>query len=394
MGLLKNRYLLTLALAHFTSDTYSNMLPILWPVFLVTFNLDYAKVGFATASYTLAGALTQPLFGYLGDKFGSRWLGALGVGWVAICISATALAPSYPWLVTLIVLAGLGSAAYHPQGALNTTLISGRQAGLGMAVFMVGGSVGYAMGPVIAAASLGSFLGLQAVPFLAVPGVLLAWWLFNLLGAVDRERARLAVHRATQTTTAPAARAPLAVAVLVLLTIIVRGWAEMGIITFLPLLYKTRGLDLGLASQLLFSMLVVEGAAGLVGGALSDRLDRRWVLAFAFLVIGPAVLAFLYLPSVPPQLALALAGLGIGATVPVTTVMGQELLPRNLGIGSGLVMSISFVASSLGVFLTGMAADAFGLEMAFVGLGILPFVGVLLTTRLPRASRVAPAALT
>ena len=93
MGLLKNRYLLTLALAHFTSDTYSNMLPILWPVFLVTFNLEYAQVGFATACYTFAGALTQPLFGYLGEKFGSRWLGALGVGWVAICISATALAP-------------------------------------------------------------------------------------------------------------------------------------------------------------------------------------------------------------------------------------------------------------------------------------------------------------
>ena len=180
---------------------------------------------------------------------------------------------------------------------------------------------------------------------------------------------------------------------LVLLTIIVRGWAEVGIITFLPLLHKARGLDLGLASQLLFIMLVVEGASGLVGGALSDRLDRRWVLAFAFLIIGPSVLAFLYLPAVPPQLALACAGLGIGATVPVTTVMGQELLPRNLGIGTGMVMSISFVASSLGVFLTGMAADAFGLEMAFLGLGILPFVGVLLTTRLPRPVRVAPVAL-
>ena len=391
MSLLKNRHLLTLALAHLTADSYSNMLPILWPIFQAAFRLDYAMVGFATACYTLAGSLTQPFFGYLGDRYGSRWLGALGVGWVATCISATALAPDYVWLVGLCALAGLGSAAYHPQGALNTTLISGRRAGLGMAVFMVGGNLGYALGPVVAAAVLGSALGLGGVPFLALPGIMLAWLLFPLLGAVDRERTRIMVRRVAASA-GPQRRAPLLAVILVILAIVVRGTAEMGLITYLPLLYQARQLDLGLVSQLLFTMLVVEAAVGLLGGALSDRVDRRWVLAGAFPIIGLSVLAFLYLPVLPPLLALALAGLGIGATVPVTTVMGQELLPRNLGVGSGLVIGLSFVASGLGVFLTGLLADGFGLETAFLALGLLPFAGCGLAFLLPRARRAAPAA--
>jgi len=387
MSLLKNRYLLTLALAHFTCDTYSSMLPILWPVFVAAFNLDYAAVGFASAAYMVSGSLSQPFFGYLGDRYGSRWLGALGVGWVAVFICATALAPGYLWVVVLCVLASLGSAAYHPQGALNTTLISGRRASLGMGIFMVGGNIGYALGPVIAAAVLGSVYGLRAVPFLALGGVLLAAWLFRLLGAVDRERTALAVRRAAQV--AAGRRAPLAVMVLVILTIAVRSWVEMGIITYLPLLVKERALDLGLASQLLFVMLAAESVSAVLGGAIADRVDRHLVLMGAFLLVGPAVLAFLYLPALPPVAALALVGAGIGATVPVTTVMGQELLPRNLGLGSGLVMGISFITTGLGVFLTGVVADGFGLEMAFVVLALLPGVGFCLSFLLPRVRRAA-----
>lgn len=385
MSLLRNRHLLTLALAHFTADSYPNMLPILWPAFMVTFGLDYAMVGLATACFTASASLTQPLFGYLGDKFGSRWLGTLGVGWVALCISGTALAPGYPWLVALVVLGGLGSAAFHPQGALNTTLISGRRAGLGMAIFMIGGSVGYALGPVVAATALGSPLGLRALPFFALPGLLLAWWLFRLLGAVDKGRAAVMLRRAPAA--AGLARAPLPTIALVVTALIVRSWAEMGVITYLPLLYQSRGLALAAASQLLFVMLIVEGIAGLMGGALSDRFPRRWVLAGSFLVVGPAVFAFLYAPALPPVAALALVGMGIGATVPVTTVMGQELLPRNLGVASGLVLGFSFVASGIGVFLTGVVADALGLEAAFLGLGLLPFVGFFVSLRLPRGRR-------
>lgn len=382
MSVFFNRHLLSLALAHFATDTYASMLPILWPVFVVAFDLDYAMVGFATACYTVSSSLSQPFFGYLGDRFGSRWLGALGVGWIAVCMTATALAPGYTWLVVLCLMAGLGAAAYHPQGALNTTLISGRQAGLGMALFMVGGGLGYAVGPVVAATAISTPLGLLALPFLAIPGLGLAWWLFRLLGAVDHERARIMVRRVLPE--AAGERAPIGVFVLVIATILARSWVEMGLITFLPLLYKSRGFDLTLASQLLFVMLVVESASGLLGGAASDRMDSRWVLVLSFALIGPAVLALLYLPGLPPLAVVAVAGLGIGSTVPVTTVMGQALMPRSLGVASGLVMGLSFVGSGIGIFLTGVVADALGLEASFVLLALLPLAGLALSLKLPR----------
>jgi FSR family fosmidomycin resistance protein-like MFS transporter len=296
-------------------------------------------------------------------------------------MTATALAPGYSWLVGLSLMAGLGAAAYHPQGALNTTLISGQQAGLGMALFMVGGGLGYAVGPVVAATTLATPFGLRALPFLAIPGLAMAWWLFRLLGDVDHERARIMVRRVLPHGTG--GRAPIRMFVLVLAAIFMRSWVEMGLITFLPLLYKARGLELTLASQLLFVMLVVESASGLLGGSASDRFDRRWVLALSFLLIGPGILAFLYLPGLPPLAVIAVVGLGIGSTIPVTTVMGQELMPRSLGVASGFVMGLSFVASGVGIYLTGIVADAFGLEAGFLLLTLLPFTGIALSLMLP-----------
>jgi FSR family fosmidomycin resistance protein-like MFS transporter len=70
--------------------------------------------------------------------------------------------------------------------------------------------------------------------------------------------------------------------------------------------------------------------------------------------------------------------------------MGQELLPRSLGVASGLVMGLGFVASGLGVFLTGLLADAYGLQSALLGLGLMPFLGVVLAALLPGRSRQAP----
>src|SRR5690606_27960390 len=153
-------------------------------------------------------------------------------------------------------------------------------------------------------------------------------FLFGLIGAVDRNRAA-APTKEVFTTGVAARRAPLAAIFLVIGVIMLRGWAEIGLITYLPLLYEGRGLDRATASQALFVMLVMEALAGLLGGSLADRLDRRKVLVAAFLLAGPGLLLFLYVPAVPPLAALALVGSGIGATLPVTVVMGQELLPRN-----------------------------------------------------------------
>ncbi len=334
MSLLTNCHLFTLSLGHFSVDTYARLLPLLWPAYVVIHNLDYGQVSFAAAVYTGAASLSQPFFGWLGDRHGGRWLGALGVAWIAVCATATALAPDFNTILLLVLAAGLGSAAFHPQGAVNTLLLSGRRAGLGMALFMFGGGIGYALGPVLAAYTLASPFGLGGIPWLAAPGLLLAVLLYRLLSAVDRERAQHMMRRAQLV---GEQRISYGAALLVILAILARSWLEMGVITYLPLLYLERGMAQTEASQMLFLMIIVEVSVGVLGGAASDRFGHRPVLVASFLLAAPALLGFLALEGLPAVFSLALLGAGIGATVPITTVMGQELLPL-AGVAISLLM--------------------------------------------------------
>ena len=115
---LRNRPLMTLMLGHFTVDTYVGLLPVLYPLLIERFALDYKTVGLVSLAYSGVASLVQPFFGWIADRYGTRLIG-LALIWTATVFATVGFAPSFPVLLLLAAAAGVGSGMYHPFGALN-----------------------------------------------------------------------------------------------------------------------------------------------------------------------------------------------------------------------------------------------------------------------------------
>ncbi|MBI3080157.1 MAG: MFS transporter, partial [candidate division NC10 bacterium] len=149
--------LFLLVAGHIVVDATQNILPVLLPLVKVTFGLSYTQVGLVAALLSLTSSLTQPIFGWLADRWRTDWLLPAGVAWTALFMGTTGVAPSYPALLLAVGLAGLGTAAYHPKASVGVAAASGIRKGAAMSFFSAGGNLGFAIGPVLGAFLLARF---------------------------------------------------------------------------------------------------------------------------------------------------------------------------------------------------------------------------------------------
>ena len=151
MRAMKNRALATLMLGHFTVDMHVGVIPMLYPLLRTRFDLSLETVGYVSLAYGGAASLSQPLFGLLADRKGTRLVG-LALFWTAATFALIGFVPSFTTLIILAALSGLGSGLYHPLGALNArAVIDERERNTAMSVYVTGGTLGVASGPLIGA---------------------------------------------------------------------------------------------------------------------------------------------------------------------------------------------------------------------------------------------------
>jgi MFS family permease len=142
--------MLVLASGHLGTDLASGALPALLPFLVDRFDLSYTLAAVVMLASTVSSSVVQPLFGLWSDRRGAIWLLPGGVALAGIGIALAAAAPTYWLVLVLVVLSGLGIAAYHPEGSKFAAYVSGRRRASGMSAFSIGGNVGFALGPVLA----------------------------------------------------------------------------------------------------------------------------------------------------------------------------------------------------------------------------------------------------
>lgn len=380
MSILRNKTLITVSLGHFATDLCASFMPLIWPVLSGPLSMNYGMIGLASTIYTAASSVTQPVFGYLGDRSHSRRWAALGLAFAAIFIGLIGFVNSYATLIAVVIMLGFGVAAFHPQGAMNAAIAGGPNKATAMSIFSIGGTCAYAIGPLLAGWLFTTSLGLKSTTLLIVPGLLASLWLLRVMRVVDQQKAATASARAV------AQQAPVNMVAFGALVIVVglRAWAYSATSTYLPMLFQEMDLPLTFSGEVLFVM-QTGGVIGLLGGGyLADRFGRRKITALAFLLLAPATFMLYHMPlALTPILAFAFGVLG-EAPLPITTVMGQDLLPRYVGVASGLIFGLAFVTGGIGVALTGVLADAWGLLPALTILPVLPVLGAGLCLLLPR----------
>ncbi len=381
MSVLKNKLLLILSFGHFATDFYASFMSLVWPLLVGPLGLTYGLVGIASTVYTIASSLAQPIFGYLGDRFaGSRFLAALGLAWTVIFMGLIGFVGNYPILLLVVAMIGLGPAAFHPQGAMNAAIVSGRQKASGMSIFSLGGIVAFALGPLVGSRLFTTTWGLKSTTLLIVPGLLAALWLYRSMLVVEQHKEATAETR----TNAVATKINLLGLVALIVVISLRAWVFSATTTYIPLLYQSRGLPLTFTGQLLFLMLLAGAVGVFTGGLLADRFGRRRITALSLFLLAPATYLFYQSPMVLAPFTGMLFGLLGETSLPITVVMGQELMPRHVGVVSGLIFGLAFVTGGLGVSLTGLMADHWGLLPALSLLPVLPLAAAILCLPLPK----------
>lgn len=389
MSPFKNKQLLALSLGHFGTDMYPNILPIMYPLLMGSLGLSYTLIGILQLCYTLVSSLSQPFFGYMSDRFGARYFAAGGVLAVSVFTGLLGFAWDFPSLLIVLCLAAIGVATFHPQGAMNTAAVTrGDQRALAMSIYMLGGNIGFGIGPVVGAVLLSSPWGLHSTALLVVPGALIALWLTRLMVKVDQAKQARASTVVKSSAAHPQRGAIMALSVVIGI-VMLRSWASQSLGNFLPLYFRDRGIGTGDASILLFVMLMAAAAGGISGGFSADRVGRVRVVALSLILATPGLLGILLTSNQWTPLFMIVVGMALGSSSSVTLVMAQEILPRSMGVVSGLILGLAFVTGGIGAMVTGILADHYGLATAIDSLVIVPACGALLCLLLPKLLRRA-----
>ena len=120
MQLLRDQLFLTVSTTHFAVDLLGSQIAILMAFLSQTMGFSNTEIGLVTGGYAFFSALSQPIFGWLIDRVGPRWIASGGLFWTSGLISIALLIQSKASL-PLLVIAGLGSGAFHPAGTMEAT---------------------------------------------------------------------------------------------------------------------------------------------------------------------------------------------------------------------------------------------------------------------------------
>lgn len=369
------RFALVTALAHLTLELCANFLPVVYPTLINTLGLSYSQVGLIALVATFCGSLTQPLFGYLSDRLGPSRIIIASLVWIAIVMGSVGFIQNYWSLLLLVGLGMLGSAAFHPAGAVLASANASKRRGAAIAVFSVGGNLGAALSPLWVAIGI-SWLGLSGtviiIPLALLVTLLLSQQVKQQSAFIDNQ---LSINRNQQPMRTSEASALIGL-VLITLVVMSRSWFQFSIMTYLPEWIQSQGQSLTYGGQVLAVFMFAVSIGSLTGGPLSDHVGRWQIVVLSLTLLSLGQWLFLMASGLWQVGLVALMGLMIGASFPVTIVMAQETWPRGVGVASALVMGLGWAPGGLGAWVTGFIADQFTLAAGLQALIWPPLVGV------------------
>ena len=376
---------------HFTTDLAQGALPALLPFLVIKFDLTYTKAAALVLASTFAASLIQPVLGLWSDTRGAPWLLPAGVALAGVGMGLAAVAPTYGVVVLVVVISGIGVAAFHPEGSKVARYASGARGASGMSFFAIGGNAGFSVGPLLATGAILLF-GLAGGIVVAVPGLVAA----AVFLAFAPSLAGFASHTRQSEYGNASGRGMQARGMTLLLGLVgFRSLAHIGLFAFIPLWEISNGRSAATGTVLL-AMFLLAGAIGtIILGQLGDRLGIRAVMLWSFAAAVPLILVYVIAGGLIGAIALALAGACIIGTTGLTIVLSQEYMPGRMAMAAGLSIGFSIALGGVAAVLLGAIADAVDLRTAVLVTALGPAVCVGFALLLPpvrRGAAITPAA--
>ncbi|MBM3217789.1 MAG: MFS transporter [Candidatus Rokubacteria bacterium] len=368
-----------LALGHLVIDVNGGALSALLPFLKDAHGLSYAQAATIVLVSTLTSSIIQPLFGYLSDQTGRRWLLPVSIALAGLGFGLTGVAPSYAAILALVVLSGIGTAAFHPEGYKTATGVAGPKKATAIGWFSLGGNVGFALGPPVMTVLVMS-LGVAGTLGLLAPTLVTAALFAMMLPLIARTSAapRPAVASARAGVNMPRAMA------LLMLVVTLRSWSTLGFTTFVPFFYiDVLKQDPRLIGPLLFVFLGSGALGSVFGGPIADRLGARAFTRWVLLAALPFGVLFMLTDGIVRFVMLGIFGAILTASFSVSVVLAQAYLPKNAGMASGLIVGFAVGTGGLAVTLLGVVADHYGVATALWISALMPLAGFAAARTLP-----------
>ena len=350
---------------HLVIDSNNALLFVLLPLFVPRLNINFAQAGALVTILLMTSSVTQPVFGFLQDRRPLLPQSAVGLLVAGTAMAATGFVTSYPAMLLLVVVAGLGVAAFHPQAVAQAGRASADRPGWGISFFFSGGSTGAGLMS-LAIVPVAALVGLHAT-LLALVGAVIASALF-----ARAYRTWLPGAPATDGATARASMRPVALPVSLLLTVsILRSAVMTAYLTFLPTLIVLKTGSFALGAIALAAFILSGTLAALIGGAFANRFGGAAVVlvsligGFALLLPAPWLPAPILIPW------MVAAGIMVFASEAQVTALAQRLLPGFVGVASSLMMGVGLGLGNVGGLLAGLIADQRGVAFALTATTLL-----------------------
>ena len=371
-----------LSLGHAVLDAYSSFLIPLLPLLALNLKLTPAQVGWLIPTMMITSSLFQPIYGLISDRYFKRAFAVAGPVIAAIFISSIGLAHSFPALLGLIVAGGIGIGAFHPQGAALAHRAAmdwnpARQ-GLVMSIFSSSGTVGYALGPLMASICV-LWFGLENSSYTIVFGILASAMLWMYCPELEPR---------VKTEDSPslldllkAARVPLTI---LYFAVVFRSAVSVSIQSYLPFWLREHGLGLQNSSLVITGFIFFGGIGGFFGGALADRFGARRVSMIAVVLSTPILLGGFLTHGMLSYVLIMFGGMCLNLPLPISVVMAQRLVPGGASTVSALVMGFAWGLGALMNPITGKLSESFGLTNALVIVAVVPLLSAALFWCFPK----------
>ena len=383
--------LLAISFCHLLNDMIQSLLPALYPMLKSSYALSFGQIGLLTCVFQVTASLLQPIIGSYTDRKPRPYSLAAGMTFTLAGLVLLATAHYYAVLLLAASLIGTGSSVFHPESSRVARMASGGRHGLAQSVFQVGGNVGSALGPLLAAFIVLPH-GQISIAWFSCAALLGIFVLYNV-GHWYKSHglARLKPRKAAAAVKDTPSRKTVVTTIGILLVLIFSKYFYMASLSSYYTLYLINRFSVPVqqAQLLLFVFLASVALGTIIGGPLGDRFGRKYIIWISILGVLPFTLLLPHASLFWTSVLTVPIGLILASAFPAIVVYAQELLPGRTGTVAGLFFGFAFGMGGVGAAALGALADYAGINFVYQVCAFLPALGIL-AALLPRSPAGQP----
>jgi FSR family fosmidomycin resistance protein-like MFS transporter len=293
-------------------------------------------------------------------------------------IVALSFANTFYWILLSVVLIGIGSSIFHPESARISNMASGGKRGLAQSIFQVGGNLGTALGPLLVALIVVPnsqkyilWFVIAAVIALGIISKIAFWYRDHLVFKKNKPTVFIDYHNVSKS------KVKWGIAIL-LIVIFSKFFYTASLSTYYTFYIMDKfGLSIKQAQFHMFIYLIAYALGTILGGPLGDRIGRKHVIWLSVFGATPFALLLPYVNLFWTDVLMITIGVIMSSAFPAILVYAQELVPKKLGMISGLFYGFAFGMGALGSALLGKLADATSIQYVYHVCSYLPLVGII-----------------